>query len=98
MGYNEKELIGSTESTIRIRKNTSLSFVCLALEIPVSLPPGCLGKALQFLWRLVGGRCQAASCNRNGPVAQWLEQVTHNYSVAGSIPAGVTNTNDKRFS
>lgn len=27
----------------------------------------------------------------NGPVAQWLEQGTHNALVAGSSPAGSTN-------
>ena len=34
-----------------------------------------------------GGACQ----NAVGPVAQWLEQATHNRSVVGSIPARPTS-------
>ena len=30
------------------------------------------------------------SKHKTGPVAQWLEQVTHNLLVAGSNPAGTT--------
>jgi hypothetical protein len=33
-----------------------------------------------------------AATLHGGPVAQWLEQGTHNPSVAGSIPAGPTNS------
>ena len=29
-------------------------------------------------------------CDTSGPLAQWLEQATHNRLVAGSSPAGAT--------
>ncbi len=31
--------------------------------------------------------------HRHGPLAQWLEQATHNRLVAGSSPAGATKQN-----
>jgi hypothetical protein len=42
-------------------------------------------------------RCSAASSGTSaGPVAQWLEPAAHNGLVAGSSPAGPTNTSHAR--
>src|SRR6266480_2298740 len=39
-------------------------------------------------WRLVTGICYASLCQPHGPVAQRLEQGTHNPLVPGSNPGG----------
>ena len=46
--------------------------------------------ALRSGGELFDGAHRPPTVGGSGPVAQWLEQATHNRSVAGSIPARPT--------
>jgi hypothetical protein len=43
------------------------------------------------LWTVIHGVINAIELNLAGPVAQWLEQGTHNPLVGGSNPSGPTS-------